>query len=66
MAATPAFYRSADPISNFVVRVAVRKRTPPNQGGVAAPSAASGFDDERMEHVAEFAWQQKVFGPRFD
>lgn len=65
MATTPAFYRSADPIDNFVVRVAVRKRTPPGQGGAPNPPAASsGFDDDRTERVSEFAWQQKVFGPR--
>lgn len=80
----PAFYRSADPIDNLVIRVAVRKRTvanaPPSAthvapgaappaagGGTSAPGShpASGAGaDERTEHVGEFAWQQKVFGPR--
>jgi hypothetical protein len=69
----PAFYRSADPIDHLVVRVAVRKRTatvvPPatsqhvsNAAPAPVAPAAAGYDDERLEHVGEFAWQQKAGG----
>lgn len=37
-----------------------------NPGGpseAGAGGAASGFEDEHAEHVVEFGWQQKVFGP---
>jgi hypothetical protein len=72
MATTPAFYRSVDPVDNLVVRVSVRKRTAANapaapaasHPGSGAQPAPTAFDDERIEHVGEFAWQQKVFGPR--
>jgi hypothetical protein len=75
MATTPAFYRSVDPIDNLVVRVSVRKRKAANAPTIPSAShpngeapvstvPAAGYDDERAEHVGEFAWQQKVFGPR--
>lgn len=33
-------------------------------GGGPGTAAIAGIENDRAEHIAEFAWQQKVFGPR--
>lgn len=56
---------TSDPVASrpFVVSTSVGFGSggPQGAGPIVAPS--SGFEDEHAEHVVEFGWQQKVFGP---
>lgn len=67
----PATYRTGDAIDNLLIKVAIRRRhaSPDTAVGASAyspPSPAEGVHDEGSElRVFEFAWQQKIYGPRY-
>jgi hypothetical protein len=66
----PATYRTGDAIDNLLVKVAIRRRhaSPDTSVGASAysPPAAGVHDTEGSElRVFEFAWQQKIYGPRY-
>ena len=75
--ASPAYYRSVDPVGNLVVRVTLRRVSGPTHqrrggadGGSAvtqvaqgAGGAAAGHDDDLVQ-IVDVPWQQKLFGPQ--
>jgi hypothetical protein len=71
--AVPVVYRSVDDLNDLVIRVVIQRsaesRATDDKSAAPASSAVVGsemLDDEHREHVVEFGWQQKVFGPRYD